>query len=343
MATVATPGQASPAAPAPTPTDPVSKIQAILEAERAPEQQQQQMQQAEPQTEGEVQPVEETEPEVPAGPNQGVEGEDAPGERPVAEIPVDQLEAIQLEVTTKGEDGIDVVEKPTIKELRDGYMRQKDYSRKTAEVARQREEVGEKIRQGIDGDRKQYTENLQTLQNVLLETVAPELKDVDWNHLATNDAFEYVRLRNRADQITQVLSTIQAKQQEISAKQAAEHKEAMQKRAASARAQLEQDIPGWNDTIYQQLMKAGEKFGFKPEEVATWVDPRAIKLLHAATNAVVPSKPSADKRTVVVPKAVKPGASNDGARAQQQSEAMKRLQGSGRLEDAAAVIRSRLG
>ena len=139
------------------------------------------------------------------------------------------------------------------------------------------------------------------------------------------------------------LSTIQAKQQEISAKQAAEHKEAMQKRAASARAQLEQDIPGWNDTIYQQLMKAGEKFGFKPEEVATWVDPRAIKLLHAATNAVVPSKPSADKRTVVVPKAVKPGASNDGARAQQQSEAMKRLQGSGRLEDAAAVIRSRLG
>ena len=79
-----------------------------------------------------------------AAPNQQVEGGDAPQvapeepEQPVAEIPLDQLEAIALEVVTKGDDGSDVTEKPTIKELREGYMRQKDYSRKTADIARQR-------------------------------------------------------------------------------------------------------------------------------------------------------------------------------------------------------------
>lgn len=327
-------GQAAPVAA----TDPVSRIQAILEAEHAPEQPE-----GETQTEGEVQPETETEPEVPAGPNTQTEGDDAQAEeRQVAEIPLDQLEAIALEVTTKGEDGVDVVEKPTIKELREGYMRQKDYSRKTAEVARQREEVTENVRKAVDGERSQYLQNLQTLQAVLIETVAPELRDVNWTHLATNDAFEYVRLRNRADQIQQVLSDVQVKQNEIKAKQTAEQNEARQRIAAKARAQLEAEIPGWNDTLYQQLMRSGEKFGYKPEEVATWVDPRAIKLLHAALNAVQPTKPQVGKKVAAVPKVVKPGASSDGVKAQQQSDAMKRLQGSGSINDAAAVIRARL-
>ena len=65
----------------------------------------------------------------------------------MAEIPLDQLEAIQLEVEVSGDAG-KVTEKLPIKELKLGYMRQKDYQTKTAEVARQRNEVGEKIRQG---------------------------------------------------------------------------------------------------------------------------------------------------------------------------------------------------
>lgn len=317
----------------------MSRIDAILAAEKTEPAPTQAAPESPP---GEQAP----EPEAPAGPNKEVEGEDAPADAPAGEIPLDQLESIALEVTIKGEDGKDVVEKPTVKELREGYMRQKDYSRKTAEVARQREELGEKTRLAIDGERKQYVQQIQQLHDVLLETVAPELKNVDWNHLAQNDAFEYVRLRNRADQINQALSTIQGKAKEVTSKQEAEQKKARTEIATKARAQLEADIPGFNDALYQSLMKSGEKFGYKPEEIATWVDARAIKLLYAATQGqqAAPAKPSVDKKVVTVPKVVRPGASAENSQAQQRhASAMKQLQSSGTIQDAAAVLRARLG
>lgn len=318
--------------------DPVLKIQAILDAEKAPagEQPAQQPAQA---------PAPET--EEPAQPNAQVEGEEAPPEEAKpGEIPLAQLEAVELEVTTKGEDGRDVVEKLTVKELREGYMKERDYRRKTAEVARQREEVGEKIRQGVESERSAYLQNLQQLQAAFIEAVSPELKDVNWNQLASDNPAEYVRLRNRADQIVQVLQGMQTKQQEAATKQKADAAEARKKAAAEARTTLEADIPGWNDTLYNELMNVGVSVGYKPEEVGQWVDPRAIKLLHKAHlyDKLQAGKPAPDKKVVVAPKVVKPGASQQAGQAQQQAAgAMKRLQASGKIEDAAAVIRSRLG
>ena len=349
--------QPAPAAPAPAPApapsndqrgipDPVLRIQAILDAENAPPEQQ-----AAPQL-GEATGTEaaQPEPDAPAGPNKQEEGEQVEQEEQVApaEIPLDQLESVELEVTTKGENGTDVVEKLPIKELKLGYMRQKDYQRKTAEVANQRREVEAKIRQGVEGERTQYVQTLQQLQQIVVDSVAPELKNVDWNHLAQNDTYEYVRLRNRADQINQVLSQVQTKQKEAAEKAKADREAAMRETAIKARETLESDIPGFDDGLYQTLLKSGESVGFKPEEVATWVDARAIKLLHKAhlydqlQSGKTPPAPV--KKVAVPPKVIKPGPAANVSRAQQQdANAMKRLVGSGKIEDAAAVIRSRLG
>ncbi len=287
--------------------------------------------------------------EAPAGPNTQTEGDDVPTEdaRRVAEIPLDQLEAIELDVVVKGEDGKDIPEKQSIKALREGYMRQKDYQRKTAEVARQRETQGEQVRQAIESERSGLQKQLQEVQALLIETVAPELKDVNWNDLAANNAFEYVRLRNRADQIAQALSKVQAKQKELTTKQQAEQTEMDQKVIAKAQAELQEGIPGWNDSLYQTLMKSGEKYGFKPDEVATWKDARAIKLLYKAYQfdqlQAEKSAPAPDKKVVDAPKTVRPGTvATLTQKAQRSQEAMKRLQKSGGIDDAAAVIAARL-
>lgn len=335
--------------------DPVQRVQAILNAEpgntphkRTPAQAQQQ---PAPTEQVPAQPEATPEAEAPAGPNAQVEGEEAPPEDAPAgaEIPLDQLESITLDVTVKGEDGKDITEKVSIKELREGRMRQADYSRKTAELARQREQVREDTRKAVDAERVKYVTELQTMKDLVLQTAAAELGSVDWNDLAQNNAFEYVRLDNRRKQITQTLESINAKQQETLTKHQAEQKAAMQEAAAKARTQLESDIPGWNDALYQSLMKAGiEKFGYKQEEVASWVDPRAFKLLHKANlydqMQAEKTQPAAGKRVVVPPKVVKPGAQREVSQAQQRdANAMKQLRTSGKLEDAAAVIRSRLG
>lgn len=340
---MAEPGQGqAPVAPA-QPADPVARIEALLDAKR-----QEPIDAAQPPTEPPEQPpADPGSEEAPAEPNQQVEGDDAQADEPkeVAEIPLEQLESIELDVTVKGDDGRDVTEKQSIKELKLGYMRQKDYQRKTQEVARQRAEAETRVRQGVEAERAQYVQTLQQLQAALVEAAAPELSNINWNQLANENPAEYVRLRNRADQVTQALTQVQTKQREAEARTKAERDQALRGAAAEARATLEADIPGWNDTLYQELLKTGIQAGFKPDEVGSWVDARAIKLLHKAHlyDQLQAGKPPPQKKVVTVPKVVKPGATATTSAAQQkQSDALKRLKTSGKLEDAAAVIAGRL-
>jgi len=311
--------------------DPVAMISALLDAERViPD---------EPKAEPEAQP--ETDAETGSN-NAQVEGADVEQDvAPMAEIPIEQLEAIELETTYKGVDGKDVTEKLPIKALREGYMRQQDYQRKTAEVARQREEVGEKTRQAIDSERTLYLQQLQQLEASLIDTVAPELKNVDWNNLATNDPLEYIRIRNRADQVTQALNNIKSKQTEVKTKIEADKRQALEKAAQKTWATLESDIPGWNESLYKTLLSAGDAVGYKQEEVAQWVDARAIKLLHKAHlyDQMQTSKSAADKKVVSVPKVVKPGATQTVSKVvQQKTNAMEKLRKSGRVDDLAAML-----
>jgi hypothetical protein len=315
--------------------DPVAAITALLDAEKVtPE--------AKPPVEAAPEP--EHEPAL----NAEVEGAEAVEEveKPaVAEIPLEQLEAIALDVTFKSDDGKDVTEKLTVKELRDGFMMKKDYSKKTAELARQREESGEKTRQAIDSERSQYQESLKQLQALILETAAPELKNVDWNNLAANDPFEYVRLRNRAEQLTTALNTVKSKETELTTKQQAEKSQLLQKKAQATWQQLEADIPGFNKDLYQSLLKAGIEVGVSPETVNNWVDAGEIKLLHKAYlyDQLKAGKPADNKKVVVPPTAIKPGASNTvPAKVQRQGKALDQLRKTGTVNDLAAVIASQL-
>ena len=336
-------GQAAPAAPA----DPIARISAMLAAETAPPPPAQTDDVAEPTGEPQVEGADAPEQEPAPAADEQPDDTPAAEERAMAEIPLDQLEAVEIEVTVKGDNGKDEVVKPTVKELKEGYMRQKDYQRKTAEVARQREEVGEKVRQGIETQQTQYVQELAVLEAMLFETAAPELKNVDWNTLAQNDAFEYVRLRNRAEQVSQARIAIRNKIQEVTTKQTTEQRTANNARAAKAREQLEQDIPGWNDALYQTLMKSGNDYGFTPDEVGSWTDSRSIKVLHDAyqyrlskqTKQPVPVV----KKVTIPPKVLKPGGAPVQSAAKQKSEeAMKRLHKSGTINDAAALIASRM-
>ena len=321
-----------------TPFDPVNAIQAILAAEKSPPPE---VKQPEPKVEVEAKPEPEKEPEAPAQPNATVEGEDAPKGLEISE---DELEAIELEVKMWSKDGNRKPEKRTIKELREAAMRLDDYSRNIQDVARQRDEIPQKIREGIESERKVYQDSLKQLNDLVLAAASQELQGVNWNDLAANDPAKYVQLRNRADQYNSALQSIKSKQAEVEAKAKSERDEAYKKAAREARAKLESDIPNFNDDLYQKVMSAAEPFGFKKEEVAEWIDPRAIKLLHAVYEfqQLKPGNPK-DKKVVVVPKVVKPQAAPAQTQAQiKGKEAMERLRKSGTVDAAADVIAQRL-
>lgn len=305
--------------------DPVAMISALLDKEKVT-----------PDT-----PTQESQPpqeDYQPGDNAQVEGADAPEEKgETAEIPLEQLESIELEVEVQAESGKETRKLP-IKELKLGYMRQQDYHRKTAEVARQRDEVGAKVRQGIEGERTRYLQALQELDAMLVESVAPELKNVDWNHLATNDPLKYVELRNRHEQQEKARSTVKQKLQDEQAKAQVEAQEQARDRAQRAWQTLESDITGWNAELYKSVLKQAESVGFTEAEASTWLDPRAIKLLHKAHlyDQLKVGKPPADKKVVAAPKAIAP--TKPAPQSAQRDKAKERLRSTGKTDDLAAYL-----
>ncbi|HSQ91559.1 MAG TPA: hypothetical protein VLM19_05245 [Nitrospiraceae bacterium] len=289
-------------------------------------------------------PAQKATPETqPDAENAQVEGADAevtqePSEKEeeTQTIEIDPDEALFEQQIDDG--GKKVTQKLSLKELQQGYLRQSDYTKKTQELAKQRAEAQEQVRQATQVSVKQYSERLDQLQAALVKTVAPELANVDWNKLATEDAFEYVRLSNRARQVNDVLQAIQAEKTQTSNSLKEQEEKAKSETWAKSVEILQRDIPDWGEPVAKRLAKAAQDAGFTNDEVAQWNDHRLIKLAHKAGlyDELNSKQATADsivkKKIALVPKVLKPGPkANAGTPV---AEAMKRLQKSGKPEDA---------
>ncbi len=283
--------------------------------------------------------------------NAVVEGDDAeePDQEPDPDPDKEKKPADDglIPVTIKDEHGADVEKRVTQDELKAGFMMQADYQRKTAEVAREREQTHETIRKGIDEGRSMYTQNLQHLQQAFFNTVAPELQGINWNKLASEDPAEYVRMQARANQIQNVLQTLTAEQQRAQQEQEWERQQSQAKAIPEAIATLKRDIPNWSTELYQSVLKTGaENYGFAPEEVGNVVDPRMIKVLHDAHQyrQLKAGKALVASKVVTVPKVVKPGVAvtNQDAQRERIEKAetnMKRAGGTREASRAALMAR----
>lgn len=236
------------------------------------------------------------------------------------------------------EDGKKVPQKLSLKELQQGYLRQRDYTKKTQELARQREELPKHIAKQSQELSSSYEKRLSELQGLVVKTVAAELADKDLNKLATEDPFEYVRVSNRARQLNELLQEIRKEQEgETSKRKEEEQKTARQKWSESLEI-LKRDIPDFGEPVVKRLLAAGEEWGFSKDEVAGWTDHRVIKMLHALTDkkAVETKRPEVEKKVAVVTKTLKPGQPPKNVSKMQEAKA--KLRKSGKPEDALAIF-----
>jgi hypothetical protein len=272
------------------------------------------------------------------------EEESQPVEEETETVEIDPEERLfDVEETLEG--GKKEVKKYSLNELKAQRMMQADYQRKTAELARQREEVQTQVRQGIEGERKQYMQALETQQKLVWGLVAPELQNVNLDQLAADDPAEYVKVSNKLNRLNQAVQGIQAEQYKL-AQQEREHLEKVV--LPKAAEELQRDIPNWGADLQRNISRnAMERYGFTTEELSMVVDPRYIKVLHDAfqfnegKKVTDTQKQIAAKKVVEKPKVLKPVTKQPNQRS--DAEDFKRLQKSGRLEDAASVILKRLG
>jgi hypothetical protein len=284
----------------------------------------------------------------PANPdNAAVEGEtqaeeEAQPEKEASESVEIDPDAKFIEVEVKTEGGETTTEKLSLNELRAQRMMQADYQRKTQELARQRDEVPDKIRQGIQEQLTKSVQEIQSLQEVLLQAVAPELKGIDFNRLATEDPAEYVRMSNRARQIEQAWQAMERTKQQKVSELTSMNAQQTQKLREEAQTKIKSEIPNYDEIAPALKDTAVKKYGFTADQLESIHHPGFTKLLHDAhefQKTQSATKTIVEKKVALVPKVLKPGQAKvgDGNR-ERVTEGMKNLRKTGRVEDAAAVI-----
>jgi hypothetical protein len=233
-----------------------------------------------------------------------------------------------------------------IEELKNGYQRQADYTRKSQALAEQRKET-EQIqseRQRLEQERQMYANGLQMLQEQQSSKLQ-EFENVDWTALKTEDPYQYMLKKDEYRDAQEKVQNVQQQQMLIQQEQAEEANKARAHFVQQEYSRLVEALPEWNDqesTIKKDVQEYAKSVGFLPEEINQLADHRSVLVIKKAmeydklTQKVAPKKKAVKK----VPKVQKSGRGN--SKEDTAAEAVKqkraRLRKSGKQDDAASIF-----
>ena len=233
-----------------------------------------------------------------------------------------------------------------IDELKNGYQRQADYTRKSQALAEQRKGT-EKIqseRMQLEQERQMYANGLQMLQ----EQQSAKLQDfdsVDWETLKEEDPYAYMLKKDEYRDAQERVSNAAQQQALIQQEQHTAAQKVRGQFVQQEYARLVAALPEWNDkdsTIKKDIQEYATSVGFRPEEINQLADHRSVLVIKKAmefdklTKKVAPKKKAVKK----VPKVQKAGRGK--SKEDTAAEALKakrtRLRKSGKQQDAASLF-----
>ena len=235
----------------------------------------------------------------------------------------------------------------TLAELRNGYSRTADYTRKATALAEQRKAVESEV-EAIRAERAQYAQMLPILQQQIQQQNAAE---PDWDTLYDEDPIEAAKLerhwRRTKEEQTQRLTAIQAEQRRLAEEEAKQRTVQMQAVVEAERSRLPEVIPEWKDQATmmkeaQELREWATSNGLTEQDINSLTQAAHIALVRKAmlydkgTRNVAKAKQPAKQKARVV----RPGSSNTSAKpgSNDVKRASKRLAQTGRIMDAAALL-----
>jgi len=270
---------------------------------------------------------------------QAEESEPEGDEQPEAE----EQEATEAELVEIDVDG-ETYQVPEA--LKDKFMLQADYTRKTQEVAEQRKQVELAQAQLQQAAQLQQQSIAEYAELTALDKQIQQYNQVDWNALYESDPAEFVRLKEQSrdlrDTRGQLANQIQLKHQQ----QYEQNQQTRIQLREDGLKVLTKEIPNWSNDLGKTISQyAIEKFGFTASEMNEIIDPRVVKVLYTAyqRDKQVTNKPITDKRVANLPKVSKPGGNNKPSVAQsREAEARKALKKTGSMDAAQALFLARL-
>ena len=299
--------------------------------------------------EAEAEEVIEADAEMPEGEEEYQEYDAAPEGEPDGEGEADEVDDQSFDLLGQivEVDG----EEMTVEELRRGNLRQKDYTRKTQELAETRKEFDAQF-QELERERAQYAQALPLLQERLEQ---PMEQEPDWDKLYETDPNMAARAerkwRVQQDERKAQLEAVRQERERMAQIEQQRMAQYQAQYTEQQRAMLPDLIPEWRDTKVAK-QEAGElrsfllSEGFSQDDVNGLANASLVKL---ARKAMLYDKGQTRATQAKTAKA-KPKAKTmrSGSRGSQpapksaQTQALQRAKQTGRVADAAAAIKSLL-
>lgn len=266
---------------------------------------------------------------------EAAEEEDEPQEDQVEEEESEQPQLYTIKV-----DGEET--QVTLEELQNGYSRQRDYTRKTQELAQQRK--------AIEAQQKEISQK-DAIYSQLLPKMEATLKgelenEPDWSALYEADPIAYVREKDIWNEKKQKLQAVQAESQRLQQESAMEQQKKLQQFVEYGNQQLLEQIPEWQDNEVASKEKMAIRdygvnvLGYTPQEMDSVYDYRVLLglrnawLQHKTVQAtkVKPTEKKAAARTA------RPGTSNVPKSTTPVKKARQKLAKTGKVQDAAKLF-----
>ena len=226
-------------------------------------------------------------------------------------------------------------------ELIQGYQRNADYTRKTQELAvekQQSSEFVERSKKDVEAKLAQLTQLNQAAQAQLQE----EYANIDFEKLYDEDPVEAARLEHKMRKKHEQLAQVQQQTQQLQTQEFQKYLEEQQKQLNIKLPELSHPEKG--QQFKKQMRDYLSSVGFNAQEIDSVYDHRYVMLVRDAMSYrnLQKAKPQIKKKAVNAPKVVKSGVSK--SKGQQQAEAkrqqLSKLRKSGSVQDAAKLFRS---
>jgi len=253
---------------------------------------------------------------------------------------VEEEESEQPQLYTIKVDGEET--QVTLEELQNGYSRQRDYTRKTQELAQQRKAVEAKY-QEISQKDAIYSQLLPRMESTLKGELENE---PDWNALYEADPIAYVREKDIWNEKKQKLQAVQAESRRLQQESAMAQQQQLQQFLQYGQQQLLEQIPEWQDNEVASKEKMAIRdygvnvLGYTPQEMDSVYDYRVLLGLRNAwlqhkTQQATKVKPTEKKAAA---RTARPGTSNVPKSTTPVKKARQKLAKTGKVQDAAKLF-----
>ena len=290
--------------------------------------------------------VEESQPEEEDESFEEEEEEEASEEEDESESADEEDEEELYAVTVDGEEvGVN------LDELMRGYSRPSDYTKKTQQIAEDRRDIeslqekyNSEIAQ-IQAERNQYVEMLGNI----VQQSSGELEkftDIDWQSLKDNDPIEYVTKREEFREAQEKIQGAKQQQAQAQRAQQLEMNKVRQELVEEEKGKLAAILPEMgNKETRSAKVKEIQTYalgqGFTQEELDGLIDHRSVVVLDKARmyDEMQNANPKA-KKLKNKPKVVRSGSgtTKKDSLKSRRNDQMKRLRGTGHIDDASALL-----